>query len=129
MTVPRTTGSCLRSALTGLLSAGLLAACAQPVPTGSIAVACSASQPSAAKEIRVQVRFRQTVDGASPELLQRLRQQTGACATYSGSVSPTVHAYSFTGVGDGERLRQNLLSWPAVLDVVPDQKVPPPGLR
>ena len=129
MTVPRTDGSYLRCALTGLLCAGLLEACAQPVPTGATTLACSTSQPSAATEIRGQVRFRQTVDGASPELLARLQQLAGGCVTYRSSVSPTVHAYSFTGVGDGERLRQNLLSWPEVLDVLPDQKVPPPGTR
>lgn len=129
MTVPRTTGLCLRSALTGLLCAGLLGACALPVPAGPTTIACSTSQPPATTGIRAQVRFRQAVDGASPELLQRLQQHAGGCVTYRASVSPTVHAYSFIGVGDAERLRQNLMSWPAVLDVVPDQKVPPPGLR
>lgn len=118
-----------RAVLAGLLCSGLLGACAQTMPTDIAAGGCSASRPSDTAGTRLLIRFSRSVDGASPELLQRLQLQAGACVTYRGSVSPTDHAYSFTGVGDGERLRQNLLSWSSVLDVVADDKLAPAGAR
>lgn len=108
--------------------AGLLGACAQPVAPGPAAAACAPSLDAAVKEIRVLVRFRQPVDGASADVVQRL-QQAGGCVSWRASASPTLHTYSFAGVGDVDRLRENLLSWPWVLDVVVDQKTGTPGPR
>lgn len=120
----------LRVGVAGLVcaGAGLLGACAQPVTTGPAAAACTPSQAPASTDIRVMVRFRQPVDGASADVMQRL-QQAGGCVSWRASASPTLHTYSFAGAGDVDRLRENLLSWPWVLDVVVDQKTGTPGPR
>lgn len=120
----------LRVGVVGLVyaSAGLLGACAQPAVPGPAAAACTPSLSAASTEIRVMVRFRQPVDGASADVMQRL-QQAGGCVSWRASASPTLHTYSFAGVGDVDRLRENLRSWPWVLDVVVDQKTGTPGPR
>lgn len=116
-----------RAALAAALCASTcwLAACAQPLLPDPAASTCARS-PAAADALRVVVAFRQPVEGASPAVLTRLQQQGGACAaTFVSSVSSTVHTYSFAGVGDPARLRQNLLSWPLVQAVEVDQKTSP----
>lgn len=99
---------------------GLLGACAQtPAPVADCVSLAAAGQ------LRVTLSFRQPVEGASAPLLQALQQRSGACVAHLSSVSDTVHSYTFAGVGDRGALRQNLLSWSLVRDVVFDQKASP----
>jgi hypothetical protein len=41
------------------------------------------------------------------------------------SVSPSLHVYRFSGAADAVLLRQRLLAWPLVQDVVPDAMLRP----
>lgn len=95
---------------------GLVGACAQ---TGL--AQAQAGCPSDAPHLRVLVHFRQAIDGPSAEVLQGLRLHSDACVTFVNSVSPSIHTYAVSA-GDPVRLRQNLLLWPSVLDVVVDHK-------
>lgn len=100
------------------LGATLLSACAQTVPPQP---ACPPAAQSAAA-VRVMVVFDRATVGGAPETLQRLRAHGQACVSHLSSVSPTVHVYAFAGIADVAALRQNLRTWAAVRDVVPDDK-------
>lgn len=100
------------------LTATLLSACAQQLPQP----VCPASAQAPVSSVRVMVSFKQPTEGVAPETIRQLQAHGHACATHLSSVSPTVHVYVFAGLGDAEALRQKLRAWPAVLDVVPDDK-------
>ncbi len=99
----------------------LIGACAQtPPPCAPSGVAASAEFATA---LRVMVLFREPVAGDASPTLQQLQTLSRGCVEPVSSVSPSLHVYRFTGVADVALLRQRLLSWPLVQDVVLDAKV------
>lgn len=101
------------------LGMALLGACAQPVPPPM--PDCSAATPSTAS-LRLLLSFHEPIAGDAPATLAQLQRHSQACVSHVASVSPTLHAYVFTGVTDAEWLRQRLLGWPLVRDAVPDDR-------
>ena len=103
------------------LGMALLGACAQPVPP--VVPDCSAAAAPSAASLRMVLSFQQPVAGDAPETLAQLQRHSQACVRYAASVSPTVHAYVFTGVSDATLLRQRLLGWALVREAVVDQRL------
>lgn len=99
----------------GLWSAALLSACAQ-----TAAPTCDSASAAPAAALRVIVQFREPVAGGAPQTLQQLQTLSQGCVWPVSSVSPSLHVYRFSGVADAALLRQRLLAWPLVQDVVPD---------
>ncbi len=108
---------CGRLGGAGLAAAALLSACAQPVPP-----ACDPSSVAPATALRVIVQFREPVAGDAPQTVQRLQTLSQGCVWPISGVSPRLHVYRFSGVADVALLRQRLLAWPLVQDVVPDHR-------
>lgn len=104
----------------GLWSAVLLSACAQTAPP-----ACDPAAVAQATDLRVIVQFREPVAGDAPQTLRQLQTLSQGCVWAVSSVSPRVHAYRFSGLADAALLRQRLLAWPLVQDVVPDARSGP----
>jgi hypothetical protein len=104
----------------GLLPAVLLSACAQTAPQ-----ACDPAAVAPAAALRAIVQFREPVSGDAPQTLQQLRAFSQACVWPVSSVSPSLHVYRFSGAADAVLLRQRLLAWPLVQDVVPDAMLRP----
>lgn len=104
----------------GLLSAVLLSACAQTAPPS-----CDPADVAPAAALRVIVQFREPVAGGAPQTLQRLQDLSQGCVWPVSTVSPRSHVYRFSGVADTALLRQRLLAWPLVQDVVPDAMLRP----
>jgi len=99
----------------------LLGACAQtPAPCAS--AGGSAASAEFATALRVMVLFREPVAGDASQTLQQLQTLSRGCVLPVSSVSPMLHVYRFTGVANVALLRQRLLTWPLVQDVVPDAK-------
>lgn len=115
---PSVVRRCLGGA--GLLSATLLSACAQ-----TVAPTCDPAAVAPAAALRVIVQFREPVNGDAPQTLQQLQALSQGCVWPVSSVSPRLHVYRFSGVADAVLLRQRLLAWPLVQDVVPDAKARP----
>lgn len=104
----------------GVLGASLvLAACAQPVSTSCPTQA----RADAATTWQVLVHFREPVQGRDPSTVQQLERLSQACVQPVTSVSPTLHAYRFSGVASLDLLRQRLQRWPLVRDVQADGRV------
>ena len=112
---------CGRVGGAGLLSAVLQIACAQTAPT-----ACGTATVAPATALRVIVQFREPVAGDAPQTLQPLQSLSQGCVWPVSSVSPRLHVYRFSGVADLALLRQRLLAWPPVQDVVSDATLRPP---
>ena len=106
----------------GLLGAALalLAGCAQTMP---VAPDCGAAVVPEPQALRLLLSFHAPVDADAPETLAALQHHAQACVRHVATVSPSVHAYVFTGVTDATTLRQRLLQWPALRDAVPDARV------
>lgn len=104
----------------GLFSTVLLSACAQTAPP-----ACDPAAVAPAAAQRVIVQFREAVAGDAPQTLQQLQTLSQGCVWPVSSVSPRLHVYRISGVADAVLLRQRLLAWPLVQDVVPDAKARP----
>ena len=104
----------------GLLSAALLSACAEPVPP-----TCDPASVAPAMALRVIVQFREPVAGDAPQTLRQLQTLSQGCVWPVSSVSPRLYVYRFGGVADVAQLRQRLLAWPLVQDVVPDATLRP----
>lgn len=102
-------------------SAALLSACAQTPPP--CAPASGTASAEFATALRVMVLFREPVAGGASQTLQQLQTLSQGCVQPVSSVSPILHVYRFTGVADVALLRQRLLAWPLVQDVVPDARV------
>ncbi len=101
----------------GLLSTVLLSACAQTMPN-----TCDPASVAPAAALRVIVQFREPVAGDAPLTLRQLQTLSQGCVWPVSSVSPRLHVYRFSGVADAAQLRQRLLAWPLVQDVVPDHR-------
>ncbi len=101
----------------GLVALLMLSACAQTAP----ATACPTA--GAAPAWQAMVLFREPVQGRDPSVLQQLQGLSQACVEPVTSVSPTLHAYRFSGVASVDLLRQRLLQWPLVRDVQADGRV------
>lgn len=108
-----------RWAFGALAASLLLTACAQPVPLSCPPPARS----DVASDLQVLLHFREPVQGRAPSTLQQLERLSLACVQPVTSVSPTLHAYRFSGVASFEVLRQRLQRWPLVRDVQIDGRV------
>ncbi len=104
----------------GVLGISLvLVACAQAVP-----MSCPQQERAdAALTWQVLVHFRESVQGRDPSTLRQLERFSQACVQPVTSVSPTLHAYRFSGVASFDLLRQRLQRWPLVRDVQADGRV------
>ncbi len=122
---PRQPSLRIFSACTLGMLAATLSACSYSLP----APACPPSSLQPQNTVRLVVSFRQPTAGDAPQLLQQLQAYSRACVGYVSSVSTTVHVYTFAGGGDADTLAANLRAWPAVLNVVADQKALPQKVR
>lgn len=112
--------STLRSIAPGLGMA-LLGACAQSAPPA--VPDCRAAVAPAAASLRMVLSFGQPVVADAPETLAQLQRHSQVCVRHAASVSPTVHAYVFTGVSDAALLRRRLLDWTLVREAVVDARL------